>query len=197
MFHWFTSTRGMSVAEAAIVLSTVSILSAAAAPAIGDYVNEARQTRANDEVRVIAAAVTRLSGDLLSRADVPGGLGTLQMLVGPGDPPAVGTGADARWGLGRTTGGVGDFDTHLMANTIGYPRPGPELPQGIRGWQGPYLDRPLGADPWGRRYAVRFGRGQAATLVLSAGPDGIVNTVDGANGLIPGGDDIISVISGR
>lgn len=196
MFRRLRSARGMSAAEAAIVLSTVSILAAAAAPAIGDYISEARLARARDEVRAIGSAVTRLSGDILSRGEMPGGLSTLQLLVGPGDPPTVANGVDSRWAMANGNG-VGLFDDHMMSNTIGYPKPGPELPVGIKGWQGPYLDRPLGADPWGRRYAVRFGHGQVATIVLSAGPDGIVQTADGPNGLLPGGDDVISVMSGR
>jgi hypothetical protein len=44
---------------------------------------------------------------------------------------------------------------------------------------------------------VRFDKGAAVTVVLSAGPDGIVSTVDTPQGMVAGGDDILSVISGR
>jgi type II secretory pathway pseudopilin PulG len=197
MFHLFKSVRGFSAAEATIILSTVSILAAATAPTLGDYINDARQARARDEVRVVAAALSRLSGDVLSRAEIQGGLATLQIVVSAGDTPVVGSGVDSRWAMAPTESGVGLLNDHLMSNAIGYPVQGTDLPAGIKGWHGPYIDRPLGADPWGRRYAVRFGRGLTATVVLSAGPDGIVNTIDGPNGLVPGGDDIISVMSGR
>ena len=146
---------------------------------------------------MIANAVSRVSGDLLSRSAVPGGLATLQLVVGEGDTPTVGAGADGRWGLAPEGTGVGVLNDHLVTNAVGYPGPGANLPQGIAGWRGPYLDRPLGTDPWGRRYAVRFGKGTAATVVLSAGPDGVITTTDGPNGLVPAGDDIISVLSGR
>jgi type II secretory pathway pseudopilin PulG len=197
MFRSVKSVRGFSAAEATIILSTMSVLAAATAPALGDYVQEARHARANEEVRVIATALSRVSGDLLSRAAVPGGLKTLNFVVGPGDVPVVGTGVDAAWGTPSNGAGVGVINDHLMVNAVGYPTAGSDLPTGINGWRGPYLDRPLGADPWGHRYAVRFGHGKAASVVLSAGPDGVVTTVDGPNGVVPAGDDVVSVISGR
>jgi type II secretory pathway pseudopilin PulG len=194
MFRIFKSVRGFSAAEATIVLSTVSILAAATAPAVGDYVRDAREARARDEVRVIANAVARLSGDLLSRAEVTGGLATLRLVAGEGDVPVIGSGVDNSWAASSSVGAIND---HLMSNAIGYAAQGSDLPKGIKGWSGPYIDRPLGADPWGHRYAVRLGQGKVATLVLSAGADGIINTVDTTNGLVVGGDDIVSVISGR
>lgn len=192
-----TSARGFSAAEATIILSTVSVLAATTAPALGDYVSEARQARASDEVRVVAAALSRVSGDLLSRAGVPGGLKTLTLVVGPGDVPAAGSGVDTVWTTPPTGAGVGLINDHVMVNAVGYPLAGSDLPAGINGWKGPYLDRPLGADPWGHRYAVRFGHGKTATLVLSAGADGIITTVDGPNGVVAGGDDIVAVMTGR
>lgn len=197
MLKLWRSARGFSAAEATIILSTVSVLAAATAPALGDYIEDARQARAREEVRVIASALTRASGDLLARAAVPGGLKSLDLIVGVGDTPVVGSGVDGRWGAAPGSVGVGSLNDHLVTNAVGYALPGGDLPAGIKGWHGPYLDRPLGADPWGRRYAVRMGRGAVATIALSAGPDGVINTIDGPNGLVPGGDDIISVLSPR
>lgn len=197
MLKLWRSARGFSAAEATIILSTVSVLAAATAPALGDYIEDARQARAREEVRVIASALTRASGDLLARAAVPGGLKSLDLIVGAGDMPVVGSGVDGRWGAAPGSVGVGSLNDHLVTNAVGYVLPGGDLPPGIKGWHGPYLDRPLGADPWGRRYAVRMGRGAVATIALSAGPDGVINTIDGPNGLVPGGDDIISVLSPR
>jgi len=189
--------RGFSAAEATIILSTISILAAAAAPSLGDHVNDARTSRARDEVRVVAMAMARLSDDMLSRGDTPGGVNTLTLALTPGDAPVVGAGVDPRFGAAAGSAGVGMLNDHLVTNEVGYPRPGGDLPPGIRGWKGPYLDRPMGTDPWGRRYALRFGRGSAATIVVSAGSDGVISTIDGPNGLLVGGDDIVSVLSGR
>lgn len=195
MFRKLLGVRGFSAAEATVILSSAAVLAAVTAPAVGNYISEARQTRAREEVRVVANAVTRVTDDLLSRASIPGGVATLELLVSEGDVPVVGSGVAAVWA--QTSTGVGALNDHLMVNGVGYPLPGSGLPQGIRGWSGPYLDRPMGADPWGHRYAVRFGHGKAATLVLSAGPDGIVQTIDGPNGVVVSGDDIVSVMSGR
>lgn len=197
MLKLLRSVRGFSAAEATIILSTVSVLAAATAPTLGDYIEDARQARAREEVRVIATSLSRVSGDLLARAAVPGGLKSLDLIVGAGDAPVVGSGVDGRWGAGPGAAGVGFLNDHLVTNAVGYPVSGSDLPAGIKGWHGPYLDRPLGADPWGHRYAVRLGRGAVATVALSAGPDGVINTIDGPNGLVPGGDDIISVLSAR
>jgi type II secretory pathway pseudopilin PulG len=195
MFRTLRPARGFSAVEATIVLSATSILAATTMPAVGGYIDEARETRAHEEVRVVATAVSRVSNDLLSRAEVPGGLATLTLVVSPGDVPTVGTNVDQAWG--QSGSGVGALNDHLIVNGVGYATQDSNLPKGTRGWSGPYLDRPLGADPWGHRYAVRFGHGKAATVVLSAGPDGVINTVDGKGGLVVGGDDIVSIISGR
>jgi len=197
MFRLSASAKGFSAVEATIILSTMSVLAAATAPALGDYVQEARQARANEEVRVIASTLSHFSDDLLSYANHPGGLKTLNVVVGPGEVPVVGSGVDAVWGTPSNGAGVGLINDHLMVNSVGYPMPGSDLPTGINGWQGPYLDRSLGADPWGHRYAVRLGHGKTATVVLSAGADGVINTVDGPNGLMQAGDDVVSIISGR
>jgi type II secretory pathway pseudopilin PulG len=197
MFRSMKSARGFSAVEATIILSTISVLAAAAVPALGDYLQETRRARASEDVRVIARALSHVSDDLLSRAGVPGGLQTLNVVVGPGDVPIVGSGVDAVWGTPSNGTGVGSINDHLMVNGVGYPMAGSDLPVGINGWKGPYLDRPVGVDPWGHRYAVRFGHGKAATVVLSAGADGVITTVDGPAGLMPAGDDVLSVISGR
>jgi type II secretory pathway pseudopilin PulG len=197
MFRSWTSAGGFSAAETVIVLSTLSVLAAATAPSVADYVHDARLARAREDVRVIAHAVQRVSDDLLSRSRVPGGLWSATIAVSDGDAPEIAPGADREWTTAASGGGVVALNDHLFTNQAGYPVRGDSLPAGIAGWRGPYLDRPLGADPWGRRYAVRFGKGTSATLVLSAGPDGIVQTTNGPHGLVPAGDDILSVISGR
>ncbi len=53
-------------------------------------------------------------------------------------------------------------------------------PQGVQGWQGPYLGRELPADPWGRPYLYRYPSEQGdEPEVISLGADGQ-----------PGGDGI-------
>ena len=74
-------------------------------------------------------------------------------------------------------------------------------------WRGPYLGGPIGPDPWGNRYAVNVryldpGANVAGPLagytadviVLSAGPNGVVETPFEVEGNTPGGDDIIYIL---
>jgi len=189
------SNRGFSAAEATIILSAMSILAATTMPALVGYITDARQARAREEVRIVASALSRLDDDLLSRADVPGGLATLEVAVSDGDVAKVS--ADADQAFAKTGTGVGSLNDQLVSNAVGYATAGSKLPQGIRGWSGPYLDRPLGADPWGHRYVVRFGHGARPSLVVSAGPDGEITTVDSRAGIVVGADDIVSVVAVR
>jgi hypothetical protein len=85
-----------------------------------------------------------------------------------------------------------------MMNTPGYPtrQAGPRFVAG--GWRGAYLSG-LTPDPWGRRYGINvraFVGGSADTIVLSSGPNGLVETAFDRDGLRPGGDDIVAVIAG-
>lgn len=77
-------------------------------------------------------------------------------------------------------------------------------------WRGPYLSAPVRSDPWGNRYAVNVvfldpGSDSATAdqagylsdvFVLSAGPDEEVDTPFSIDGVVPGDDDLIRVISG-
>ena len=73
-------------------------------------------------------------------------------------------------------------------------------------WRGAYLPGPLGADPWGNRYAVNveflerpLGAGPSGNVndvfVLSAGDDGRVDTRFAVDG-VTSGNDVIAVVSG-
>jgi type II secretory pathway pseudopilin PulG len=73
-------------------------------------------------------------------------------------------------------------------------------------WRGAYMAGPIAADPWGTRYGVNveflsrtLGAGPAGNvndvIVVSAGPDGAIDTrfdTDGATG----GSDVLYVVSG-
>lgn len=75
------------------------------------------------------------------------------------------------------------LDDHLRRNLRQYPM---GLGGAGHGWNGPYLSRPIESDPWGNRYLVNacflaltvpHGHPRSrAVFVLSAGPDGVIET---------------------
>src|SRR5687768_2206182 len=59
----WNSERGMSLVEATIILMVLAILTSVLAPSIGDYVNDARQTKAKEDTEVLGLSVARLVRD--------------------------------------------------------------------------------------------------------------------------------------
>lgn len=144
---------------------------------------------------------------------------TVSLLVGPGAQPD--TTLQTLWAsdavdCGKGAGCVTDtLVDQLISNTpssttttttttgsttttaagTAYPTaPLPGIPQF---WQGPYLNK-LETDPWGNQYLVNIGTatsgGASASFVLSAGPNGKVETAFAilrSSFVTPGGDDII------
>ena len=58
-----SSETGMSLVEATIILMTLAILTAVIAPAAGDYIEEARNVKAKEDVEAIGTGVLRLLRD--------------------------------------------------------------------------------------------------------------------------------------
>jgi type II secretory pathway pseudopilin PulG len=58
------SERGMSLVEATIILMVLAILTSVLAPSIGDYVNDARQVKAKEDLEVLGLSVARLVRDM-------------------------------------------------------------------------------------------------------------------------------------
>jgi type II secretory pathway pseudopilin PulG len=190
--------RGLSLTEVTIMLSVLSVLTAVLTPTIGDYVNDARQIKASDDVKVLASTFSRFAFDVPQNRNLARSWATAQLLVGPGDAPDTAEGSDAAWAAPVDGEQVGELEDHLMVNTPGYPtrQAGPRYVAG--GWRGAYLSE-LTPDPWGHRYAINvqsFSSGTADVIVLSPGPNGVVETAFAADGVAPGGDDIVAVISG-
>jgi hypothetical protein len=169
--------------------------------------------RAQNDVSQIAIALVNFQRDVgpflagdASASLTSGGspARAVDVLVSAGDVPAVATDAasfiEAPAGAPQTlltapnvmaslqrwvnSPIVEALDDQLRINRHGYPmaRSGPGT-----GWNGPYLSREIGADPWGNRYMVNTGNlkdsprraGQCAScavFVMSAGPDGILQT---------------------
>ena len=190
--------NGLSLMELTVMLSVLSVLTAAMAPSVVDYVADARRVKAAGDVQVMAVGVAQFLLDGNDSAGGGAGWRECGLLVGAGTTPESRGGAEG-WTSPLGPGGACAIDDHLVTNRPGYaamPRAsGSWLRQG---WAGPYVGS-VGPDPWGHRYAVNsrhLADGSAAdTIVLSAGPDGIVDTPFSADGVAPAGDDLIAVIS--
>ena len=185
-----STNKGFTLIELAVVLAIIAILAAGLTPMVTGYIDQARDTRAQSDVRAIATAILGYQRhtsrfpvyDNISDANTDT-LGADE-LIGPGDAPGLGS-----WALNST----GTLDTFLNTNLL-------TLPTSARGgrvaYRGPYID--LGADPWGNYYIVtasdlsRAGTAQHS-FVLSAGANVTIETTrDQANSgaFTVGGDDI-------
>ena len=196
----FASVRGFSLAEVTLTLMVTSALSAVVSPVISDYVSDARHVQVTSDMNTLAVTFTRFSYDARMAAPADRHWQRVDVLVGEGLAPVVAPGIDAAWN-GETGGGkVGRLEDHLQSNAAGYETAsaGPATFAGARGWRGPYLTPGIKADPWGHRYVINVGswsQRRGALVVLSAGPNGIIETPFNTPGVTPGGDDLIVIVA--
>lgn len=199
---------GFTLIEVAVVLAVIVTLALVLTPSIANSITDARMARARNDCHTIANGIYQFFRDTGSfpawRAapsaapgQAPGGANRLDVLVSQGNMPFED--APSAW----TTGRSGSLTDQLVTNAPGYPMRTPMTPFG---WNGPYFSSELAADPWGRRYIVNIGaidlspgavtaagQPKSAVWVLSAGPNGIIETPFAASILTsarPGGDDI-------
>lgn len=182
------------MAEVTTVLTALSILSAAAAPAVNDYVEEAKLLRAKHDVRTIGLVLTRLFNDVAAERDLKTGWASYDMLVGAGAVPDTRGAGTEMWAAAVRERSAGYLDDHLVTNAAGYAR---RARGALFGWRGSYLQEHVQPDPWGRRYAVNVRSMEvgAHTVVLSAGPDGVVESPFEPDILPMTGDDVIALVS--
>jgi hypothetical protein len=185
------SAAGFSAAETTVILSATSIVSATAAPQIQEYLENARQIKAEGDVNVIALSLIRLITNV-------GHLGTApeaapDLLVSAGEIPETDDARTRAWSAPADDRSTQLLDDHLLSNAAGYPA---ATRDGF-GWHGPYLDR-LSPDPWGSRYEANVGLlhqpGGKAVVVVSAGPNRVIETPFEQVGLTPAGDDIVALV---
>lgn len=207
--HLHAAARGFTLVEVIVVLAVVLLLTGIAVPMISGYMNDGRRARAEAEVKVVASAVTSFYKDVgvwpaRSAAGVNNVLYTL--CTGPTVPstnPYTNTNAIVTWLMDGTHGDT--VDNHLLKNTPLGASGGAYPITGTVRWRGPYSAGTAPLDPWGRPYliTVRAGTSTSTTaykrlFVLSAGPDGAVNTAATLAATTDlAGDDIGIIISQR
>ena len=204
-----TSERGVTLIEVALMLTVAIAMIGALMPVATATVRHAETTRATTDMNNLATVMpTALTEMNFTRFTINGARnGTaVNLLVSDGDMPRECTAASgcagvqpANWNtLVDNAGGLTDFlERHLVTNNPrgnvanAYPTGGGNP------WRGAYLTAPINPDPWGNRYMVNsqyFGPNANDVVVLSAGPNEIIETVFAANPLAAGGDDLIVLV---
>jgi len=190
--------KGFTIPEMAAILTLTTIAAGSIAPWVHDYVSEVRYQRAVHDTRAVAEAVSRFTGDVPGQSDRERGWAAFDLLVGAGAAPSVGIGGDSAWIAPLGAAGVGALDAQLVTNAAGYGAFSPRQADWIRGWYGPHVEAGIGPDPWGHRYAINvkaLSSGASRTVVVSAGPNGQIETAFQGAAIFAGGDDLIAVVA--
>jgi type II secretory pathway pseudopilin PulG len=196
---------GFTLIELTVVLAVIVTMALVLTPSIANSIKEARMARTRNDCQTIASGMYQFYRDTgffpAWKTARNGGAGDpasrLQVLVSQGNVPIEDVAS--LW----TTGVAGSLSDQLVTNAPGYAL---RTPTSQFGWNGPYFSSELLADPWGNRYAVNIalvdlspgaatasGQAKMAVWVLSAGPNGILETPFAQSILSavrPGGDDI-------
>jgi len=167
--------KGPGYLEALVAMSILVSLSGVLMPAVGEQVGQARVDQAYAEMIDIAKGLAQYSRDTLYLPTGVQGRTNVAWMYGPGEIPAgqqFGSGGEAR-----------PLQDALSNNTMGGDA-----------WAGPYGGT-LAADPWGHAYLVNVDgwvNAREHAVVVSAGPDGIVQTLPISSA--PSGDDLLYVM---
>ncbi len=204
------ANKGFTLIELAVVLAIIAVLAAILTPLVTSYIDQARTTRASADVRAIAQSYqlhVRDTGEYPIFTDAAAAAtGTTAdkeyFASQTADEPALATGGGAPngWTNYTVAGTSASIDEFLNQNKLTLPTNNPG--GGRVAYRGPYLDLTGALDPWGNAYIVTALNlvDDAANMgfVLSAGPDGLIDTDDDqvseAETLTPGNDDIVSRI---
>lgn len=190
---------GFTMLELIVVVAAIAILAAILTPMVLKLIDDARVSRAQNEVEAIATAVATLYKDTArwpyTNANGPSGTSVARLVSSTNVVTAAaaggGTGA-ASWGTYGTSKHLGDFlywnnpdnDSRADGRNANQAN-GDYATTGSNSWKGPYLESYDVDDPWGHAYVVnvRFlpGGGYTGTqrhkvMVVSAGPDGLWST---------------------
>jgi prepilin-type N-terminal cleavage/methylation domain-containing protein len=185
------ANKGFTLLEVAVVLAIIAILAAILTPVVTSYIDQARITRADNDVKKIAEAINLFKRDTgvfppyLSYSAATAGSSPVTCLVS--GTAAVTTSANiftggAAWNCGTTTASIGLLQDYLNV-TSGIASSIPFTGEAVGGrvaYRGPYLDGVQGTDPWGNPYVVNSGNLTASftnyAFAISAGPNGVLNT---------------------
>ena len=220
------AARGFTMIEMALVLGVVAAILAALAPAAFTYLRDAQITQAQNDANQIGSAIhtfmehtalhpykNTTSTTKVSARNTTTLPYDFDCLYGPGNLFTTTTDQTTSdsW---TSSGGVqcqsgsataDALEHHLILNTPAGAGTTPTrayVTTGKIAWRGPYLPR-IPQDPWGNAFLVNIGKGdpaaatKKAVFVISAGPDGLLQTSSDASRsavVSASGDDIIARI---
>lgn len=199
---------GFTLVEVIVVLAVVLLLTGIAIPMISGYMDDGRRARAQAETKVLAAALTSFNNDLgvYPARSSAGVNNTMKVLItGPTVPTSNPYTASHQWATWALSSANGDLmDNHMLLNTPGGATGGAYPTTGSSKWRGPYLAGPSPLDPWGRPYIVTVISAYSTNAtnykriyVLSAGPNGTIDTGSTATATTDVAGDDIGVIIGQ
>ncbi len=204
---------GFTLIEVIVVIAVVAILAAILTPTVVKNIDDAKISRAKNEVQVIGAAMTSFYKDLGRWPTWNGSAANyadyLYMLNGPGNMPTNYDHSVPHSYLWRSyyyDGNNGSSRGDLFSNQLISNNPkgngNPYVTTGEYKWHGPYLTE-VKADPWGSYYASNVhylyytptAGIPYAVFVWSAGPDRQADTQfdQDATGTVTVGDDDIAM----
>jgi prepilin-type N-terminal cleavage/methylation domain-containing protein len=191
-------TKGFTLIELAVVLAIIAVLAAVLTPLVTGYLDQARVSRAQADLRTIADAIKLHQRDtgrypIYNAAGYPNTVsdGTKVIFAGPGNVPTD----TASWGLSTATATT-TLEAWINGNFTGVSA-GNTFPKA--GFRGPYISI-VESDPWGNQYllnAANLNNGNFHAFLISAGPNGVLDTAKNQSVTSPlsvSSDDIVSVI---
>lgn len=170
----FTNNKGFTLIEVIVVAAIIAVLAGILVPLIFKQIDESKISRASADIKSISTAILVMKKDTGSWPISATCSPHITMLKGDGPLPAFSGGLN--WDTSASDG----FHNFLNIDDSGcWPIT----------WKGPYMAI-VNPDPWGNAYftnSKEFLR-QANVWIMSAGPNGTVETDYGSANLV--GDDI-------
>jgi prepilin-type N-terminal cleavage/methylation domain-containing protein len=192
-----SSVKGFTLIEVIVAIAVVALLAGIITPSVVKHIGDSKRARAQNDALVVGAACASFFKDvgMWPTKSAPAAF-ALILVVGDGNTPTNAGAGTANWVLAPAAANADLLAYHLISNQPKNAVANAYPVVGEISWRGPYQNN-LPADPWGNRYAVNVGNfaGANAVWVLSAGPDGIIQTPFAqaipANGVLATvGDDI-------
>jgi general secretion pathway protein G len=202
MTNVMKNEKGMTLLEVIVVLAVLGALAAMLSPVVFRYIDDANRARSQADVRTIATAIQRFYSDtgrwpVYSASTTPADLFYLSSAPNCNGSDTLhhadcSTAAAQFESTTWTDVKAGSLVGQLVTNTPGY-----TTGNGLRSWKGPYTDAIPAVDAWGNPYVVNIGdaAGTQAVLVVSGGPNGVVETsadLSTTTNVTPTEDDIIA-----